>query len=241
MKKYWNIPNYSQLTVEELREKAKLSSLQAEKKGRNMEPVIIVGKTISHSWWGQAWCSNLEHYADYENRLDRGKRYVRSGTVIDLQIIKGKINARVQGARRTPYKVEIHISPLKEDACQMIMSACVSKINSLESLISGDFPDEFKEMFTSKGGLFPSPKEISLRCSCPDWAVMCKHVAAVLYGIGARLDENPFLFFTLRGIDVDHLIDTSLTNKVEAMLEHADVRSERMLENTFIHDLFGVL
>lgn len=241
MKNYWNIPNYSQLTVEELKEKARISSEQAEKKGRKMEPVVIAGKKISLSWWGQSWCLNLEHYADYENRLERGKRYVRSGAVIDLQIVKGKIKARVQGTRKAPYKVEIHISPLKEEACQNIMSACANKIDSLESLISGNFPDEFKDLFTSEGGLFPNPREISLSCSCPDWAVMCKHVAATLYGIGARLDDNPFLFFTLRGIDVDHLIDTTLANKVETMLEHTDVKSDRIMDSEFVHDLFGVL
>ena len=241
MKKYWEIPNYSQISMDELRQKAQISSQQAEKKGRKMEPVIIVGKGISNSWWGQSWCSNLERYADYENRLQRGKRYARSGAVIYLQIVKGKIMARVQGTRKTPYKVEIHISPLKEEACQNIMNACASKINSLESLISGDFPDEFKDMFTKEGGLFPTPREISLRCSCPDWAMMCKHVAATLYGIGARLDDNPFLFFTLRGIDVDHLIDTTLENKVETMLKHTHVVSERIMDEVFVHDLFGVL
>lgn len=241
MKTYWDTNLYTQVSVEELRWKAEQSIENATKKGRKLEPIIINGRKISHSWWGQAWCSNLERYADYENRLDRGKRYVRSGAVIDLQIINRKILARVQGTRRAPYKVEIHISPLKEDKCQNIMNACTDKIHSLESLISGDFPDEFKDLFTKEGGLFPNPREISLNCSCPDWAVMCKHVAATLYGVAARLDENPFLFFTLRGIDVDHLIDTTIANKVEKMLEHQDVQSKRILNDADMQDLFGVL
>lgn len=241
MRKYWDTPQYSQISVEELRAKAEISSQKAASKGKGMEPVNIVGKGISQSWWGQSWCTNLERYADYENRLSRGKRYVRSGAVIDLRIMKGKIIARVQGSRKAPYKVEIHISPLKEESCQNIMSACSNKIDSLESLISGDFPDEFKTLFTNDEGLFPNPKEISFQCSCPDWALMCKHVAAVLYGIGARLDDNPFLFFTLRGIDVDQLIDTTIANKVELMLSHTDVKSDRILENSFIHDIFGIL
>lgn len=241
MRSYWNIPVYSQLSVEELRHKAEISSEQAAKKGRKMEPVIITGKSIAQSWWGQAWCENLERYADYDNRIDRGKRYVKSGTVIDLQIVKGKIAARVQGSRKAPYKVEIHISPLKETSCQKIMSACENKIDSLEALISGNFPDEFKDLFTGKNGLFPNPREISFHCSCPDIALMCKHVAATLYGIGARLDENPFLFFTLRGIDIDHLIDTTLANKVETMLKHTNVKSKRIMKDEFVHDLFGVL
>ncbi|MGX8833750.1 SWIM zinc finger family protein [Amedibacillus sp. YH-ame6] len=241
MRKYWDIPTYSQISVEELREKAEMSSQKAASKGKTMEPVIISGKGISQSWWGQSWCANLERYADYDNRLSRGKRYVRSGAVIDLQIIKGKILARVQGSRKAPYKVEIHISPLKEDTCQNIMAACANKIDSLESLITGDFPDEFKDLFTNETGLFPNPREISFQCSCPDWAVMCKHVAAVLYGIGARLDDNPFLFFTLRGIDVEQLIDTTIANKVEMMLSHSDVKSERILDTAFVHDVFGVI
>ena len=121
------------------------------------------------------------------------------------------------------------------------MDACTSKISSLEDLINGNFPDEFKELFLGENGLFPNPKEISLQCSCPDWAIMCKHVASALYAIGARLDENPFLFFTLRGIDVDHLIDTSLTNKVENMLEHANVQTDRMLDVSKVNDLFDIL
>lgn len=241
MKKYWDIPMYSQISVEELRAKAEMSSQKATSKGKTMEPVVISGKGISQSWWGQSWCTNLERYADYDNRLSRGKRYVRSGAVIDLKIMKGKILARVQGSRKAPYKVEVHISPLKEDACQHIMAACANKIDSLDSLITGNFPNEFKDLFTKENGLFPNPREISLQCSCPDWAVMCKHVAAVLYGIGARLDDNPFLFFTLRGIDVDQLIDTTIANKVETMLSHSNVKSERILDTNSVHDIFGVL
>lgn len=160
---------------------------------------MIQGRQIVHSWWGKAWCENLERYADYESRLDRGKRYVRTGAVIDLKIKKGKILARVQGTRKTPYKTEIRISPLSEEKCQTIIKKCGQRLDTLEKLLSSDFPEEMKELFQSRNGLFPSPKEISFQCSCPDWALMCKHVAAVLYGVGVRLDENPLLFFELRG------------------------------------------
>ena len=117
-----------------------------------------------------------------------------NGSVIDLKIQKGKILARVQGSRKTPYKVEIRISPLSEKKCQDILSRCGKKLENLEALLGGNFPDEMKELFQGKGGLFPEPREISFNCSCPDWALMCKHVAAALYGVGARLDENPLLF-----------------------------------------------
>lgn len=241
MSRYWNPQSYAQLSAQELRIMVQQSSEKASQKGREMQPIIIQGREIAHKWWGKAWCQNLERYADYGSRLERGKRYLRSGTVIDLQIVKGKIRARVQGRRATPYKVEIRISPLKEAACQHIMDMCANKIDSLEALIEGDFAEDFKDLFTGENGLFPTPTEINFQCSCPDWALLCKHVAAVLYGIGARLDENPLLFFTLRGIDMDRFIDVTLSNRVEQMLAHADTKSDRIIKDDKIHDLFDVL
>ena len=161
--------------------------------------------------------------------------------MIDLKIQKGKILARVQGTRKTPYKVEIRISPLSEERCQDILERCGRKLENLEALTGGNFPDDMKELFRGKGGLFPEPREISFNCSCPDWALMCKHVAAALYGVGARLDENPLLFFELRGIDVGRFIDVALENRVEAMLSNADKKSVRIMENTDLGKLFGVL
>ena len=111
----------------------------------------------------------------------------------------------------------------------------------MESLIKGEFPSDLQELFTSKGGLFPSPKEISFDCSCPDWAIMCKHVAAVMYGIGVRFDENPFFFFELRGIDVDRFINVALESKVESMLNNAENVSERVIVGADLTALFGVL
>ncbi len=240
MSKYWNDGFYSQPTTEELKEKLEASRKNAEKKGKILEPVIIQGRTIAKNWWGKAWCSNLERYADYDSRLERGKRYVKAGTVIDLKIEKGKIQAKVQGSRRTPYKVEIRISPLSEERCQEIIAACGRRAENLEKLMSGDFPEELKELFTQQNGLFPSPKEISFSCSCPDWALMCKHVAAALYGVGARLDEEPSLFFTLRGIEVGRFIDVAIANKVELMLKNATRKSKRMIADGEIRELFGV-
>ncbi|CUX36569.1 SWIM zinc finger family protein [Clostridium sp. C105KSO13] len=184
---------------------------------------------------------NCAVYADYSSRLERGKRYIRSGALVDLKIQGGKILARVQGTRRTPYKVEIRISPLSEEHCQEIIHKCGRKIENLEALVSGNFPDDLKELFTGKDGLFPSPKEISFQCSCPDWALLCKHVAVALYGVGVKVDENPFLFFALRGIDIDRFIDVTLNSKTEQMLENAKQPSSRIIEDTEISDLFGIL
>lgn len=242
MSRYWDDEmTYSQPTGESLKKNAGDTLKKARSRGKAMEPVIISGRTIARTWWGKAWCENLERYADYESRLDRGKRYVRTGTVVDLKIQKGKILARVQGRRKTPYKVEIRISPLSEARCQEIMSRCGRRIENLETLLNGDFPVEMKTLFLEKGGLFPEPKEISFSCSCPDWALMCKHVAAALYGVGARLDEKPERFFELRGIDMGRLIDVTIQNRIESMLANADRPSERIVDGSGWDGLFGVL
>ncbi len=242
MSRYWDdSAAYSQPTTTRLKKSAGESTKKAKARGQVLEPVVVQGRTIVKTWWGKAWCENLERYADYESRLDRGKRYLRTGAVIDLKIQKGKILARVQGSRKTPYKTEVHISPLSEERCQNIIKRCGGEIENLEALIKGDFPENLKSLFLEEGGLFPSPKEISFQCSCPDWALMCKHVAAVLYGIGARLDENPLLFFDLRGINVDRFIDVTIADKVESMLANADRPSSRIVDGTEWTDLFGVL
>ena len=147
----------------------------------------------------------------------------------------------MQGSRKVPYKVDIRISPLSEEKCQEIIARCGRKIQTIDKLINGEFPDELRDLFTGENGLFPSPREISFNCTCPDWALMCKHVAAAMYGIGVRFDENPFYFFHLRGIDVDRFIDVALENKVESMLRNAEQPSERILRETDLTGLFGVL
>ena len=121
MAKYWTASmQYSQMSVEELQRKAQESVKNAKNKGKEMHPIIVEERQIAKSWWGMAWCKNIEQYADYASRIERGKRYVRSGAVVDLQIVKGKVKARVQGTRKTPYKVEINISPLKEEVCEIL-------------------------------------------------------------------------------------------------------------------------
>ena len=240
MSRYWDDGYYSQPTTSELKRKSEASRKSAEKKGKALKPVVIQGRGIANSWWGRAWCANLEQYADFESRLGRGKRYVKTGAVIDLKIEKGKILAKVQGTRKTPYKVEIRISPLSEERCQEVIRKCGQRVENLEKLLAGDFPMELKELFTKQDGLFPTPREISFACSCPDWALMCKHVAAALYGIGARLDENPSLFFELRGIEVGRFIDVAIANRVEAMLRNARRVSARMIRDDEIRELFGV-
>lgn len=241
MSRYWDDnSSYSQPKTGQLKKNAKDTVKREKAKGKKLEPVVIQGRKIAVSWWGQAWCRNLEQYADFESRLERGKRYVRTGAVVDLKIQKGKVSARVQGRRKTPYKIEVYISPLSEERCQYAISRCERKIENLELLLQGEFPEEMKELFICDEGLFPSPREISFHCSCPDWALMCKHVAAVLYGIGAKFDENPLLFFELRGIDVEKFIDVTLENRIERMLENADAPSDRIIAGEDWEQLFGL-
>ena len=147
-------------------------------------------------------------------RPRRGRRYFRSGTVVDLKIRGGRVEVRVQGNRKLPNKVDIRISPLSVEKCQTIIERCGRKIKTIDKLINGEFPEELKNLFTGEGGLFPTPAEISFICSCPDWALMCKHVVAAMYGIGVRFDENPFFFFHLRGIDIDRFLNNSLSRAI---------------------------
>ena len=240
-KSYWDETYYPQPTEYELRRNAAETARKATQKGQRLNPVVLSGRQITKSWWGQAWCENLERYADFDTRLSRGQRYVRSGAVVDLQIQTGKVLARVQGTRKVPYKVEIRISPLSQERCDEIMDRCSSRVDSLENLLAGHFPDALKDIFLGADGLFPTPREISFSCSCPDWAMMCKHVAAALYGVGARLDEDPLLFFTLRGIETTRFVDVVIANRVEVMLANVDKPSPRIIRDAALDELFGVL
>ena len=209
------------------------------KKNPHIEPVIVKGRNISVTWWGIAWNKNLESYADFESRIGRGRTYVRAGRVLDLQIRPGLVRALVAGNKR--YEVEIGIRPLEKDKWRSIVEAAGRQIASLEELAEGKFPKALAELFTlHNSGLFPSPGEISFDCSCPDWAYMCKHVAATLYGVGNRLDDDPTLFFTLRDIDFELLLKRSVEAKLQSMLENADKTSSRALTNVDIEKLFGL-
>jgi len=182
------------------RELAKLKKL-----GRSIAPVKIEGRTIARSFWGKSWCTNLERYSDYENRLPRGRSYVRNGSVLDLRILKGRVEALVAGLG--VYKIKITIAPVAAARWQGICRDCAGTVHSLIELLQGRFDRAVMDRVSREGdGLFPSPGEIELSCNCPDWADMCKHVAAALYGVGARLDDQPQLLFVLRGVNEGELL-----------------------------------
>lgn len=177
----------------------------AEKEKRTLCPVKITGRKIASSFWGQAWCENLERYSDFANRLPRGRTYARNGSVIDLQINRGKIQSIVSGS--DVYRVEIEITVLKKALWDCLKRDCSSSVDSLLDLLQGRFDQGVMTRLTQQNdGLFPQPKEIKMRCSCPDWAGLCKHIAATFYGVGARLDAAPDLLFSLRGVDHLELI-----------------------------------
>jgi len=200
---YFEWKPYVSVADRKLQAVSRLASLK--KKGRPVAPVTIEGRKVATSFWGISWCDNLERYSDYATRLPRGRSYVRNGFVVDLQIAKGEISAMVSGSEL--YKVKITVGPVAASRWKSICRDCAGTIDSLVELLQGRLAKGVMDRVCREGdGLFPAPSEIKLSCSCPDWADMCKHVAAALYGVGARLDEKPQLLFVLRGVDENELL-----------------------------------
>ena len=224
------------VSVAERRRKAEREMQKLRKKGHTVSPVVIEGRTIAETFWGKAWCDNLERYSDYANRLPRGRTYVRNGSVVDLQIAPGEINALVSGS--DIYKVAVKVSAVPKARWTAICTDCAGAIGSLVELLQGRFATGVMERICQqKTGLFPAPAEIQLSCSCPDWASMCKHVAAVLYAIGARLDERPELLFTLRKVDEKDLIAKAGKGIPLSQRGPAD---DKVLPTDGLSELFGL-
>ena len=222
--------------------KAKRQLDKLKKTNPDICPVIIEGNTIAKSWWGKAWTKNLESYADYSNRIGRGRSYVRNGLVIDLKIEAGQVCALVCGSSSTPYKIKVEIEPLLKEKLDSLTKLCNNRINGLEELVEGRFPKELEDIFTQKSqGLFPSNKEIKFACSCPDVAYMCKHISAVLYAIGAKFDSDPTLFFKLRGIEFKLFLAKTVEEKMQSMLKNAGKNSKRVITDKEATTLFGIL
>ena len=225
-----------QMTVGELEARAEqVAARIAKKEKRELKGVKLAGRTIAKTFWGKAWCDNIETYRDYAYRLERGRKYVRSGAVIDLVITKGHVQALVVGSERTPYSVSIDIRTMAKAKWDGLVGRMTGKISSLMALAAGKLPKELLEDFCNvETGLFPKSGEITLDCDCPDGAVCCKHVAAVLYGIGARLDAEPELFFTLRGVDPQSIISS------EAVVDTLTADASSELASSDLGDVFGI-
>lgn len=206
-----------------------------KKKGQETLPVVIDGRKIARTFWGQAWCANLERYSDFENRLPRGRTYVRNGSVVHLRMAPSAVTALVSGSEI--YEIEMKVAALPAARWRAICKDCAGAIDSVVELLQGKLSKSvMARMCQPKIGLFPSPKEITFACSCPDWASMCKHIAAVLYGIGARLDDQPELLFVLRNVNHQDLIaeassDLSRTRKV---------RVGKVLDTGDLSEIFGI-
>jgi len=204
MARYYEFRPY--VSAAEKRRRAARAMAKRTKKGMPVEPVVVEGRAIARTFWGKAWCDHLERYCDFENRLPRGRTYVRSGAVLHLGIEPRRIHALVQGSEL--YEVDVSIATLARPRWRKIVGECAGRIDSLVELLQGKLSSGVMKVVTDpQQGLFPAPSQIEMRCSCPDWATMCKHVAAVLYGIGARLDTKPELLFLLRGVDHLELLD----------------------------------
>ncbi len=225
------------VSAAERRRKAQREMEKRRKQGHAVSPIVIDGRTIARTFWGKAWCDNLESYSDYENRLPRGRTYVRNGSVVHLEIGPGKIKALVSGSEL--YKIEISISPLPAAQWNAIKKECAGQIGSLVELLQGRLSKGVMDIVTRRGsGLFPKPSEIALDCSCPDWADMCKHVAAVMYGVGARLDASPELLFVLRKVDHLELIAGAVEGAPAGATGKA--RGKKRIASQDLSDVFGI-
>ena len=237
---YGRFPPY--VPVAERRAQTDAITKTLRKSGEKLEPVTLTtkGNAIAKTFWGKAWCQNVERYSDYANRLPRGRTYVRSGSVIDLRIAAGKVTARVSGSEL--YSVVIAVAKIATPRWREIVKASAGKIDSLIELLKGKLPESVLDLVTHpKRGLFPELEQIELSCSCPDGASMCKHVAAALYGVGARLDERPELLFLLRGVDHEALITAaSVGGAAKAKRGARTKKDPRVLDASSLGDVFGI-
>lgn len=222
--------------VAKRRASAERAAAKARKSGQDMKPVAPIRGAVARTFWGKAWCDNLEGYGDFANRLPRGRTYVRNGSVIDLQIGAGAVRAQVMGS--SLYRVEVAIVDVAKRQWERIAADCAGSIDTLVELLQGKLSKAVMERISRpRDGLFPGPKEIDFKCSCPDWASMCKHVAAVLYGIGNRLDQQPELLFTLRGVDAADLI-ANAGSGIDSRAPPAD--ADKVLDGDALADVFGI-
>jgi uncharacterized Zn finger protein len=210
----------------------------AKKRGRPLAPVKIEGKKIATSFWGKAWCDQLEAHSDFASRLPRGRTYARNGSVLDLHISHGTVEAYVAGSEL--YTVKIKLTKLATPRWNKIIAACAGKIGSLIGLLRGELSSDVLAVLThTTTGLFPAPNEITLSCSCPDGAYMCKHVAATLYGVGSRLDQSPEFFFVLRQVDQAELL--ARANTADVLIgARSETSGRKRIASSALASVFGI-
>jgi uncharacterized Zn finger protein len=231
---YWGWKSY--VSAADRRRMAEKAAAKATKAGAKLSPVAPYRGSIAKTFWGKAWCENLERYRDYANRLPRGRTYLRNGSVIDLQITAGEVRAQVLGS--SLYQVDVTVRAVSAKHWQSIGTDCAASIDSMVELLQGNLSQAVMERICRPSvGLFPAPADIKFSCSCPDWASMCKHVAAVLYGVASRLDHQPELLFDLRRVDARELVaqaGAGLPRKSKHLA------SSRVLADSALADVFGI-
>jgi uncharacterized Zn finger protein len=223
------------VSVAERQRRARREAAKLRRQGRKMEPVVAEARKVASTVWGKAWCTNLEAYSDFESRLPRGRTYLRNGQVLHLEVRPGKVRALVSGTAL--YEVEVKVKPLPEARWRRLVQACAGQVASVVELLRGQLSKSVMEVLCRKGeGLFPAPAEISFSCTCPDFASLCKHVAAALYGVGVRLDTAPELLFTLRQVDGSQLV----TSAAAGLAEQAPTTAPTLKAGSDLGDMFAI-
>jgi len=225
------------VSVAQRRRQAVVEMQRLRKQGVDIQPVEIEGRKIAKTFWGQAWCDHMDAQGDLANRLPRGRRYARNGSVCHLAIERGRVEAYVAGSE--VYNVSIRIDLLPQAKWDRLKRKCVGQIGSLLELLGGRISDSVMQVVTDpEQGLFPLPGEIELDCDCPDFATMCKHAAAVLYGVGARLDHRPERLFELRGVNHDEMVSAAAEDAAAQATGQESRR--RRVETGELSDVFGI-
>lgn len=220
--------------VAERRKTAERRAAELTRQGKRISPVAVEGKKIANTVWGQAWCDNLERYSDYVTRLPRGRSYLKHGALLHLELSAGAVSALVSGS--AIYEVNVRVDALPKRRWSSLTKQCAGQISSVLELLSGDLSAAVMAVLTQRGaGMFPAPAEVHFACTCPDSAVLCKHIAATLYGVGARLDIQPELLFVLRQVDHADLIAAAGSGRELRRRS----RSARVLDDASLADVFG--
>lgn len=212
-------------------------------KSGGAEPVPpIQGRELARTFWGQGWCARFESFRDFETRLPRGRSYARNGSVVDLKLTPGRVDARVVGSQPEPYEIAVTVKTMPPERWRALARATAGKIGSLIGLLAGELSPDVLAVLTRPGdGLYPEPGELTFACSCPDWAKLCKHVAAALYGVGVRLDARPELLFTLRGVDQHELVGSAArATAAVATATATGTPGRKLLDERELGAIFGI-
>lgn len=230
---WWSQKRYVSVAQRRANAACEMEKLQAQ--GKTISPVQVGGRQIARTFWGKAWCDHIEHLADFESRLPKGRTYVRNGSVCHLEIRKGRIEAYVCGSDL--YEVAVDLQPLDAARWEQIKQRCAGRVGTALELLQGKFSDEVMQVLTDPAtGMFPSSDDFDLDCSCADFVRLCKHLAAVLYGVGARLDQQPELLFLLRGVDPTELVEGA----IDAAAVTAGKSAAPALADSELSEIFGI-